>query len=195
MNPGTMQSLIKKADVLIEALPYIREFNGCVFVIKYGGSAMVEDDLKEAVLLDILLLRLVGIKTVIVHGGGKKISAVLQRLGKKPQFIDGLRVTDGETMDVVEMVLCGQINKDIVATLNRHGGHAVGLSGKDNTTILARKKSGGIDLGHVGDIASINCDLPVTGLVAQPVRTPPEDKAMSHKKCRRVICLIGISSP
>jgi len=154
-----MQDLIRKAEVLIEALPYIQEFRGSIFIIKYGGSAMVEDELKESVLLDVLLLQLVGIQVVIVHGGGKQISKQLDKLGKKPTFIDGLRVTDSETMDIVEMVLAGKVNKEIVSSINRQGGHAVGLTGKDDQILIGRRKESEVDLGHVGEIDKINCRL------------------------------------
>lgn len=159
MDGAQIRKLSQKAEVLIEALPYIRDFNNSIFVIKYGGSAMVKEELKESVLLDILLMKLVGIRVVIVHGGGKRISELLKQLGKKATFVDGLRVTDAETMDVAEMVLAGQINGEIVATLNRHGGRAVGLSGKDGNLLLARKKAGKVDLGQVGEVVKINSEL------------------------------------
>lgn len=150
---------IKQAETLIEALPYIREFRDCVFVVKYGGSAMVQDELKAGVLLDLLLLKFVGIKPVVVHGGGKQISALLKKVGKQPTFIDGLRVTDAETMDIVEMVLAGNINKEIVADLNRQGGRAVGLTGKDGDILLAKKIKSAVDYGQVGEVVSVNTDL------------------------------------
>ncbi len=155
------------AHVLIEALPYIRRFKGKTMVIKYGGNAMVDEALKHSFARDVVLLKLVGINPVVVHGGGPQIGLVLERLGKSSHFVDGMRVTDSETMDVVEMVLGGLVNKDIVNLLNQHGGHAVGLTGKDGMLIRARKivlkpsnpemdASEIIDLGHVGEVESID---------------------------------------
>lgn len=154
-----MEPFIRKAEVLIEALPYIRAFHDSIVVIKYGGSAMVDDALKASVLLDLLLLKYVGIKPVVVHGGGKQISALLKKVGKQPTFVNGLRVTDAETMDIVEMVLAGQINKDIVADLNRQGGRAVGLTGKDGNLLLAKKIAGEYDYGQVGEVDKVDTDL------------------------------------
>ncbi len=155
------------AHVLIEALPYIRRFKGKTMVIKYGGNAMVDEALKHGFARDVVLLKLVGINPVIVHGGGPQIGSLLERLGKSSHFVEGMRVTDSETMDVVEMVLGGLVNKDIVNLLNQHGGHAVGLTGKDGMLIRARKivlkpsnpemdASEIIDLGHVGEVESID---------------------------------------
>ncbi len=155
------------AHVLIEALPYIRRFRGKTVVIKYGGNAMVNEDLKHAFARDVVLLKLVGINPVVVHGGGPQIGSLLERLGKSSRFVDGMRVTDRETMDVVEMVLGGLVNKEIVNLLNQHGGRAVGLTGKDGALIRARKitltKAAPeaqapeiIDLGHVGEVAQID---------------------------------------
>ena len=155
------------ARVLTEALPYIKRFSGKTIVIKYGGNAMVDDLLKESFARDIVLMKLVGMNPVVVHGGGPKISELLSRIGKESRFVKGMRVTDSETMDIVEMVLGGLINKEIVNLINRHGGKAVGLSGKDGEMIRARKLSFDgddpelkaseiIDIGHVGEVASIN---------------------------------------
>ena len=155
------------ARVLTEALPYIQRFHGKTIVIKYGGNAMVDDDLKRAFARDVVLLKLVGINPVIVHGGGPQISELLERIGKKSEFIDGMRVTDQETMDVVEMVLGGLVNKDIVNLINGHGGRAVGLSGKDGGMIRARRMTLErsdpeaqapeiIDLGHVGEVEQVD---------------------------------------
>lgn len=155
------------ARVLTEALPYIRRFHGKTIVIKYGGNAMVDDELKQAFARDVVLLKLVGINPVIVHGGGPQISGLLERIGKKSEFVDGMRVTDRETMDVVEMVLGGLVNKDIVNLINGHGGRAVGLSGKDGGMIRARRMTFErsdpqarapeiIDLGHVGEVDQID---------------------------------------
>ncbi len=155
------------AHVLIEALPYIRRFRGKTIVIKYGGNAMVDEGLKHSFARDVVLLKLVGINPVLVHGGGPQIGKLLQRLGKTSRFVEGMRVTDRETMDVVEMVLGGLVNKEIVNLINQHGGHAVGLTGKDGALIRARKiylkprspeaeAPEIIDLGHVGEVESID---------------------------------------
>lgn len=152
---------------LVEALPYIQQFSGKTVVIKFGGNAMVDRDLKNCFAKDIVLMKLVGINPVVVHGGGPQIGGLLEKLGKTTQFVDGLRVTDSETMDVVEMVLGGLVNKDIVNLINQNGGRAVGLTGKDGDFIRAKKievkKSSPetnvpeiIDLGHVGDVESID---------------------------------------
>ncbi len=145
------------AGVLAEALPYIQKFHGRTIVIKFGGNAMVDEDLKRNFARDIVLMKLVGMNPVVVHGGGPQISTLLSRIGKKSEFIDGLRVTDRETMDVVEMVLGGLVNKEIVASINAQGGKAVGLTGKDGSLIRARKlRRGEADYGHVGEIDSID---------------------------------------
>jgi len=161
-----MNDIITKAEVLIEALPYIRNFYGKTFVIKYGGAAQVKEELKESFAKDIVMLNFIGIRTAIVHGGGPKISAMMEKMGKKPKFVQGQRVTDEETMDIVEMVLGGLVNKEIVSLINSHGGKAVGLSGKDGGLIKAKKKlikksdkAGGeeiIDLGLVGEVTNID---------------------------------------
>ncbi len=155
------------AQVLTEALPYIRRFHGQTVVVKYGGNAMVDDDLKRDFARDVVLMKLVGINPVIVHGGGPQIGSVLERIGKKSEFIQGMRVTDAETMDVVEMVLGGLVNKEIVSLINTHGGRAVGLSGKDGGLIKAKRmtltRPGPaeqapeiIDIGHVGEVTGID---------------------------------------
>ncbi len=164
-----MEQLIEKAQVLIEALPYIRRFHGKTFVIKYGGQAMVSDELKHSVAQDIVLLKYIGINPIVVHGGGKEITSLLDRLGIDSRFVGGLRVTDRETMEMVEMVLVGKINKEVVNLLNRHGGKAVGLSGKDSNLLLARKRpptqayvDGAeqyVELGYVGDVTEINATV------------------------------------
>src|ERR671927_1124523 len=138
MSSSSVESPVK-ARILAEALPYIQRFHGKTIVIKYGGNAMTEEKLKESFARDVVLLKLVGMNPVVVHGGGPQIDDVLNRLGKKGEFIQGMRVTDDETMDVVEMVLGGLVNKDIVTLLNQHGGRAIGLTGKDGTFIRARK--------------------------------------------------------
>ena len=149
-------SPVEKADVLIEALPYIRRFAGKVLVVKYGGHAMENDDLKDSFAEDIALLKYVGMHPVVVHGGGPQINAALAESGVQPKFVRGLRVTDEATMRIVEQVLVGTINKEIVGLLNRHGTRAVGLSGKDGELVVARKKPGGDDLGLVGDVVGVN---------------------------------------
>ncbi|MFQ5646060.1 MAG: acetylglutamate kinase [bacterium] len=147
-----------KAGVLIEALPYIKKFYGRTVVIKYGGSAMTCHDLQERFAQDIVLMKYVGIKPVIVHGGGPQIDRMLERVGIEPSFVDGLRITDEATMEIVEMVLIGKVNKDIVSLINHHGGQAVGLSGKDGALIKTRKHAASqdVDLGWVGEVEAIN---------------------------------------
>ncbi|GAB4541724.1 MAG: acetylglutamate kinase [Thermodesulfovibrionia bacterium] len=165
-----MRKLIEKANILIEALPYIRTFYGKTFVIKYGGAAMVDKRLKSAFAEDVVLLSYIGIKPVIVHGGGPEINKIMERMGKKPRFIHGQRVTDEETMDIVEMVLGGLINKQIVSLINSHGGKAIGLSGKDGNLINARRKTIKrqspdtgvpeiIDIGLVGEVEEVNPEI------------------------------------
>src|SRR3989442_1631138 len=133
-------SELRRAEILRGALAYIREFRGKTIVIKYGGAAMERADLKEPFALDVILLRLVGINPVIVHGGGPQIGALMKRLGKEPRFVGGMRVTDEETIEIVEMVLVGKINKEIVGRINHHGGRAIGLSGKDAGLLRARRR-------------------------------------------------------
>jgi len=158
------------ARVLGEALPYIRRFRGKTIVVKYGGNAMVDEKLKSGFARDIVLMRLVGINPVVVHGGGPQIGQVLKKIGKESEFVEGMRVTDSETMDVVEMVLGGLVNKEIVNLITRHGGRAVGLTGKDGDLIRARKMKITrrspelevpeiIDIGHVGEVASIDASV------------------------------------
>jgi acetylglutamate kinase len=153
-----------RVDVLLEALPYIREFRGKSVVIKYGGAAMEQADLKDQFALDVILLQLVGISPIIVHGGGPQIGALMKKLGKEPQFIGGMRVTDAETVDIVEMVLVGKINKEIVGLINLHGGRAVGLSGKDGDLLRAKKRlhktadGQEVDLGLVGAVEHVNTE-------------------------------------
>ncbi len=157
----------KIADILIEALPYIQRFNGKTIVIKYGGNAMVDAELKNGFARDLVLMKSVGMAPVVVHGGGPQIGGLLQRIGKESKFVNGMRVTDSETMDIVEMVLGGQVNKEIVNLINRNGGSAVGLTGKDGHLITAKKiffkranpemaASEIIDGGHVGEVETIN---------------------------------------
>ena len=145
-----------RAQVLVEALPYIQRYYGKTVVIKYGGNAMISDELRKAVISDIILLRLVGIHVVVVHGGGPEINELLKKTGKDSRFVNGLRYTDEETMDVVQMVLCGKVNKNLVATLNRAGGQAVGLCGLDGGMLQAvRRREEGVDYGLVGDITRV----------------------------------------
>ncbi len=157
------------ADVLIEALPYIQRFKGKTIVVKFGGNAMIDEELKHSFARDIVLMKLVGLNPIVVHGGGPQIGELLKKLGKTTDFVDGMRITDSETMDVVEMVLGGLVNKEIVNLINMHGGKAVGLTGKDGNFIRARKlhltprevlpealAPEIIDLGHVGEVSSID---------------------------------------
>lgn len=160
----------EKADILLEVLPYIRRFYGKIVVIKYGGHAMVDEDLKNKFAMDVLLLKYIGVSPVVVHGGGPQIGDYLKKMGKDSKFIRGMRVTDRETMDIVEMVLAGKVNKEIVGLINHHGGKAVGLSGKDGNLIRAEKyylseekaKDSPpeiIDIGLVGKVKELNADL------------------------------------
>jgi len=166
----TTDSARNVARVLTEAMPYIRRFSGKTVVIKYGGNAMVDETLKSGFARDIVLMKLVGINPVVVHGGGPQIGRLLERIGKESTFVDGMRVTDSETMDVVEMVLGGLVNKEIVNLITRHGGRAVGLTGKDGDLIRARKLTITrdspeldvpeiIDIGHVGEVQSIDASI------------------------------------
>ncbi|MBQ1659674.1 MAG: acetylglutamate kinase [Clostridia bacterium] len=148
-----------KAKVLVQALPYIQKWSGKTIVVKYGGNAMINDDLKEAVMSDIVLLQLIGINVVLVHGGGPEISGMLKKIGKESRFINGLRVTDEETIDVVQMVLAGKVNKSLVQLLEQHSGKAIGLCGLDGRMIMAEKKASGIDLGFVGEITEVNTEV------------------------------------
>jgi len=163
----TGNTAAEKAKILAEALPYIRRFHGKTIVIKYGGNAMTDDKLKNGFAHDVVLLKLVGINPVVVHGGGPQIDDLLKQLGKKGEFVQGMRVTDAETMDVVEMVLGGQVNAEIVNLINQHGGRAVGLTGKDGGLIRAKKmlvRANGdsdekIDIGQVGEVDTIDPEI------------------------------------
>ena len=172
-----MNSGMDRARILIEALPYIREFNGQIIVVKYGGHAMVDAKLKKGFASDITLMKYVGLKPVVVHGGGPQIGELLHKLSIESNFVAGHRVTDEKTMDVVEMVLAGKVNKEIVSTINQHGGQAVGLSGKDGNLIVAKRlklQSGAgpqadeppeiIDIGLVGEVVSVNTRI-ITSLI------------------------------
>jgi len=187
-------SAIEKAAILIEALPYIKEFYGKTVVVKYGGHAMLNGDLKRAVMQDLVLMRFVGMNPVLVHGGGPEITQLLQRLGKKSEFVQGQRVTDRETMEVVEMVL-GKVNKDLVAQINQLGAKAVGLSGKDGALIRARRKllrrtetdgrETSVDLGFVGEVESVNPGILNTMIehgylpVVAPIGVGPEGETLN----------------
>ncbi|MBN2284391.1 MAG: acetylglutamate kinase [Deltaproteobacteria bacterium] len=170
MEQETLESTMHKADVLLESLPYIRRFYNKTIVIKYGGHAMADEDLKTMFARDVVMMKYVGINPVIVHGGGPQIGSVLKKLGKESKFVQGMRVTDKETMDIVEMVLVGKVNKEIVGLINHHGGRAVGLSGKDGSLIRAEKyllteekkkdtPSEIIDIGLVGRVTEIDANL------------------------------------
>jgi acetylglutamate kinase len=148
------------ADILVQALPYFKQYVGKTIVVKYGGNAMLNEDLKKAVMEDIVLLSTIGIRTVLVHGGGPEINAMLEKTGKESKFIGGLRYTDAETMEIVQMVLTGKLNKDIVGLLLQAGGKAVGLSGVDSGLLRAKKiDKDGVDLGFVGDVTEVNPHL------------------------------------
>lgn len=155
-----METQIAKAKILIEALPYIKAFYGQTVVVKYGGAAMVDDRLKDEVMQDLVLMKYVGMKPVVVHGGGPEITRVLEQMGRKSEFVDGRRVTDAASMEVIEMVLVGKLNQEIVAAVNRHGGLAVGLSGKDGGLLQVRKLAHQkVDLGFVGEIEQVRPDV------------------------------------
>ncbi|MCL6589115.1 MAG: acetylglutamate kinase [Firmicutes bacterium] len=169
-----MDTLIAKAEVLIEAVPYIRTYHGKTFVIKYGGNAMINEELKLGVMQDIVLLKFLGVNPVVIHGGGPEITQMLNRVGKKSEFFQGLRITDAETMEIVQMVLVGKLNKEIVAKLNLLGGKAVGLSGQDASLLVAQKITPNLpesfqgdtpDLGYVGEVTAIN-----TGILQQLIQ-------------------------
>ena len=164
-----MEELVKKAEILIEALPYIQTFAGKTIVIKYGGAAMENDPLKHSVMQDVVLMKYIGMNPVVVHGGGNQISEWMRRVGKEAEFVQGLRVTDAETVEIAEMVLAGVINKEIVSLINLHGGKAVGLCGKDANLIRVQKhypqvvdengKTTSVDIGFVGEIVGVKPDV------------------------------------
>jgi acetylglutamate kinase len=182
-----MQEFIDKANTLMEALPYIRRFSGKTIVIKYGGHAMADEALKESFALDVILLRSLGINVVVVHGGGPQINETLKRYGIVSEFVRGMRVTDEQTMAVVEMVLTGQVNKEVVGYLNQHGGRAVGLSGKDGNLLLCEKmlqeikNDNGtvemVDIGYVGNVVKVNQEI---------------IQALEHGKFLPVIAPVGV---
>jgi acetylglutamate kinase len=169
-----MEGLRQRAAVLIEALPYLRQFRGQTVVIKYGGAAMLDVALRTEVLKDIVLLDHVGLHPVVVHGGGPEISEMMRRLDKQPQFVDGQRVSDAETVEIAQMVLTGKTNPDLVAAVHQQGGTAIGLSGKDGGMVVARKHGGETDLGYVGEVEGVEPGL-IRGLISQrfiPVIAP-----------------------
>ena len=163
-----MSSHAQQARTLVEALPYIQKFTGKTIVVKYGGNAMVSDELRRAVMCDIILLSLVGIRVVVVHGGGPEISAMLKKIGHESHFVDGLRYTDEETMDVVQSVLCGKVNKDLVTLLEKAGGRGIGLGGMDGGLFQAKRLTdrAGTDYGYVGDIMDVD-PAPVIDVLQQ----------------------------
>ena len=159
-----MVSNLEKAKILTQALPFIKRYHGKTIVIKYAGSAMTDQKIKEQFIQDVVLMKFVGINPVVVHGGGPEINAMLEKIGKESRFVEGNRVTDLETVEIVEMILSGKVNKDLVSNINRHGGRAIGLSGKDDNMILVEKKfiekdGETIDIGYVGEIKEINTDI------------------------------------
>jgi acetylglutamate kinase len=173
-NEPDLEGLRQRAAVLIEALPYLRRFRGHTLVIKYGGAAMVDPDLRTEVLKDVVLLEHVGLHPVLVHGGGPEISDMMSQLGKQPEFVDGQRVSDAETVRIAQMVLTGRTNPDLVAVIEQQGGRAIGLSGKDGGGVRARKRRGEKDLGFVGEVDEVDPGL-LRGLIEQgfiPVVAP-----------------------
>ena len=159
-------SIMDRAKVLNEALPYIQQYSGKIVVVKYGGNAMISENLRRAVLSDIVLLHQVGIQVVVVHGGGPEISAMLKKIGKEGVFVNGLRYTDEETMAIVQQILCGKVSKDLVSLIDAYGGKAMGLCGMDGRMLEAVKKTGdGFDYGFVGDITNVNCQ-PILDVLA-----------------------------
>ena len=155
-----MKNIINKAEILTEALPYIKKFSGITVVIKYGGAALVNEEIKSTIIKDIALMKFVGFKPVVVHGGGKDINKALERVGIEPKFKDGLRVTDEETMEVVQEVLTGKVNKNLVTELCLQGINAVGICGKDSGFMKVKKATpNGLDLGLVGEVTEVNTDL------------------------------------
>ena len=195
-------SYADRAKVLAEALPYIQKYSGKTVVVKYGGNAMVSDELWRAVISDIILLKLVGINVVVVHGGGPEINEMLSRVGKESRFVGGLRYTDRETMDIVQMVLCGKVNKDLVATLNRAGGSAVGLCGLDGGMLQAvRMNRDGVDYGLVGDIVAVQPKaildaiqdgfIPVISTVAQGVDEDTSYNVNADTAAARIAVALG----
>ena len=209
-NPHTPESVKKlsnyeKAFVLVRALPYIQKYYGQTVVVKYGGNAMINEELKEAVISDIVLLSCVGIHIVLVHGGGPEINEMLEKTGKESRFVNGLRYTDDETMDIVQMVLAGKVNKELVNHLQRIGGKAVGLSGLDGGTIKARKLTeDGFDYGNVGEITEVNVELlkanmkngftPVVSTVAQGIDENPVYNINADTAAAKIASALGATN-
>jgi acetylglutamate kinase len=180
-----MQSLVEKAEVLVQALPYMRRFMGKTIVIKYGGHAMTDDALRASFAVDVVLLKFIGLRPVIVHGGGPQIKSTLERLGKKSTFVEGLRVTDDETMDVVEMVLGGKVNREIVESIQQAGGRSVGLTGSDGALLRVRqKKVNDKDIGRVGEIVEVDSSvidsLSESGFIPVVAPIGVDDKGVTH---------------
>lgn len=159
LRKASIEELAVRTQALTEALPYIHAFRDATIVVKYGGHAMVDPDLKQSVVRDIVLMEAVGMNPIVVHGGGPDITRLMDRVGKKPEFVEGLRVTDADTMELTEMVLAGKLNGELVSNINRAGGRAVGLSGKDAALFRARKKGAAADIGFVGEIESIQPEI------------------------------------
>lgn len=150
--------LNERAEILVQSLPYIQHYNGKIIVVKYGGNAMISDELRETVINDIVLMKCIGFKPIVVHGGGPYISSFLDKLGEKSEFINGLRYTDKKTMEVVQMVLGGKVNKDLVTLIEKSGGKAIGLCGLDGSLLKAKKLENEVDLGYVGEVTSVNTE-------------------------------------
>ena len=150
--------LNERAEILVQSLPYIQHYNGKIIVVKYGGNAMISDELRETVINDIVLMKCIGFKPIVVHGGGPYISSFLDKLGEKSEFINGLRYTDKKTMEVVQMVLGGKVNKDLVTLIEKAGGKSIGLCGLDGSLLKARKLESEVDLGYVGEVTSVNTE-------------------------------------
>lgn len=150
--------LNERAEILVQSLPYIQHYNGKIIVVKYGGNAMISDELRETVINDIVLMKCIGFNPIVVHGGGPYISSFLDRLGEKSEFINGLRYTDKKTMEVVQMVLGGKVNKDLVTLIEKSGGKAIGLCGLDGSLLKAKKLENEVDLGYVGEVTSVNTE-------------------------------------
>lgn len=191
-----------RAQVLVEALPYIQCYNKKTVVVKYGGNAMISEELRKAVISEIILLKLVGINVVVIHGGGPEINTMLKKTGKESRFVNGLRYTDEETMEIVQMVLCGKVNKDLVATLNRSGGSAIGLCGLDGGMLKAvRRMEDGTDYGLVGDIVEVDPKpiqdaiadgfIPVISTVAQGIDAETSYNVNADTAAAKVATAIG----
>lgn len=158
--------LNERAEILVQSLPYIQHYNGKIIVVKYGGNAMISDELRETVINDIVLMKCIGFKPIVVHGGGPYISSFLDKLGEKSKFINGLRYTDKKTMEVVEMVLGGKVNKDLVTLIEKAGGKSIGLCGLDGSLLKAKKLESEVDLGYVGEVTSVNTEAVTMALDA-----------------------------